>query len=243
MKKQIINVAILLPLSPVIFANQETDTRVFLENDKIYYTGTLTPEGNESVFKVYNDSKVKPKTLSITSDGGDVELGIALGEWVFDKKLDVEVEDYCLSSCANYIFTSGRYKYISNKAIIGFHGGASSQEFDTSEIDEMFETLPKKKREEEVKKLLQQMQAYLDEVKKDEDALFKKTKVKQEITTLGQSQTYRKFDPDQYTGWTYLPQDYSKLGVRNVIVKNPPWKLVQQQNFGKLFIVNVDTDN
>ncbi|EOA9033200.1 peptidase [Vibrio harveyi] len=243
MKKQIINIAILLSLNPVVFANQETDTRVFLENDKIYYNGTLTPEGNESVFKVYNDSKVKPKTLSITSDGGDVELGIALGEWVFDKKLDVEVEDYCLSSCTNYIFTSGRYKYISNKAIIGFHGGASSQEFDTSEIDEMFETLPKKRREEEVKKLLQQMQAYLDEVKKDEDALFKKTKVKQEITTLGQSQTYRKFDPEQYTGWTYLPQDYSKLGVRNVIVKNPPWKLVQQQNFGKLFIVNVDTDN
>ncbi len=65
MKKQIINVAILLSLSPVIFANQETDTRVFLENDKIYYTGTLTPEGMSLFLRYITTQKLNQRHFQL----------------------------------------------------------------------------------------------------------------------------------------------------------------------------------
>ncbi len=88
-----------------------------------------------------------------------------LGEWVFANKIDIEVNDYCLSSCANYVFTAGKNKYISNKAIIGFHGGLSSQEFDTSDIEASFKDLPKRQREEEIQKVLHEMQTYIGKTK------------------------------------------------------------------------------
>ncbi|AIV05760.1 peptidase [Vibrio harveyi] len=228
---------LLLPGAPVYSA--ET-TNVTLVGDTIHYTGTLTSEANDAVVEIYADAAVKPTTLVISSDGGDVELGMALGEWVSANKIDIEVNDYCLSSCANYVFTAGKNKYISNKAIIGFHGGLSSQEFDTSDIEASFKDLPKRQREEEIQKVLHEMQTYIGKTKEKEDSFFKKIKVKQEITTLGQSPRYDSFSDSDYSGWTYNPNDYSKLGVKNVFVKQPPWELEQLKKFGKVFIVEVE---
>ena len=58
----------------------------------------------------------------ITSSGGAVEAGIALGTWVFEHQLDVEVPKYCLSSCANYVFPAGNRKYIGPGAVVAWHG-------------------------------------------------------------------------------------------------------------------------
>jgi hypothetical protein len=60
--------------------------------------------------------------LIITSGGGEVEAGIALGLWVYDHSLDIEVPEYCLSSCANYVFPAGRNKSIGAGAIVAWHG-------------------------------------------------------------------------------------------------------------------------
>jgi hypothetical protein len=60
--------------------------------------------------------------LIITSGGGDVEAGIALGLWVWDHKLDIEVPEYCLSSCANYVFPAGWHKSVGSGAIVAWHG-------------------------------------------------------------------------------------------------------------------------
>ncbi|WDZ71885.1 hypothetical protein PWW31_12400 [Vibrio harveyi] len=38
--------------------------------------GTLTSEANDAVVEIYADAAVKPTTLVISSDGGDVELGM-----------------------------------------------------------------------------------------------------------------------------------------------------------------------
>jgi hypothetical protein len=68
---------------------------------------------------------VKGKTvrrLIITSSGGEVEAGIALGLWVFEHRINIEVPEYCLSSCANYIFPAGQQKSIGAGAIVAWHG-------------------------------------------------------------------------------------------------------------------------
>lgn len=51
-----------------------------------------------------------------------MEAGIALGTWVFEHRLDVEVNEYCLSSCANYVFPAARRKFISPGAVVAWHG-------------------------------------------------------------------------------------------------------------------------
>ena len=60
--------------------------------------------------------------LVITSNGGHVEAAINLASWVFEHRVDVEVRDFCLSSCANYVFPAGRRKIIRDGAIVAWHG-------------------------------------------------------------------------------------------------------------------------
>ena len=85
-----------------------------------YYSGPISAELNQQFFAAVKGNAVK--RLVITSSGGEVEAGIALGLWVFDRRLNVEVTDYCLSSCANYVFPAGHRKSIAPGAIVAWHG-------------------------------------------------------------------------------------------------------------------------
>lgn len=85
-----------------------------------YYSGTISAELNQRFFEAVQGKAVK--RLIITSGGGDVEAGIALGSWVSDHRLNIEVPEYCLSSCANYVFPAGHHKSIGAGAIVAWHG-------------------------------------------------------------------------------------------------------------------------
>jgi hypothetical protein len=85
-----------------------------------HYTGPVSAQHNDEFFARVKGQKIK--RLLITSSGGEVEAGIALGRWVFLNQVDVIVEDYCLSSCANYVFPAARYKTIKPRAIVAWHG-------------------------------------------------------------------------------------------------------------------------
>ena len=65
----------------------------------LVYRGSLSSEANKRVFELYDKAIVKPQLLRITSEGGDVNLGMDLGEWIFRNQLDVEIVDHCFSSC------------------------------------------------------------------------------------------------------------------------------------------------
>lgn len=85
-----------------------------------YYTGDINEEKNRQFFSSVEGKIIR--RLVITSSGGEVEAGIELGYWVHDQQVDVEIPIYCLSSCANYVFTAGNNKYISAGAIVAWHG-------------------------------------------------------------------------------------------------------------------------
>ncbi len=97
---------------------------VRLTGDTIEYSGMLS---DVSVAKVsallMNDSGIR--WLQIDSDGGDVELGLALGELVRNYRLNVRVVgNGCHSSCANYVFPAGDIKLIGAGALVSWHGSA-----------------------------------------------------------------------------------------------------------------------
>ena len=85
-----------------------------------YYTGSISAEQNQRFFEAVQGKAVK--RMVITSSGGEVEAGIALGLWVFNHRLNIEVPEYCLSSCANYVFLAGHHKSIGAGAIVAWHG-------------------------------------------------------------------------------------------------------------------------
>lgn len=75
--------------------------------------------------------------VAIESTGGEINLGLDLGSFIFKNQLNVKVDSYCFSSCANYIFTAGIKKNLVKEAVVGFHGGVSSSEFNTIQLDEL----------------------------------------------------------------------------------------------------------
>jgi len=208
------------------------NTEVFIEGEEIFYVGGLTSEANEKVFSLYREEALKPVVLNITSTGGDIEVGMQLGEWLVEKQMHVKVEDYCFSSCANYIFPAGVKKYLGSKAIVGFHGGAHSESFGDANFESTIASFPEDQRDTVRKTLEEAVRVHLEENRKREVKFYKKIGMSRSISTLGQDERYKSYDNGLYSGWYYSLEDLNRLGVGNVIVLNGPWN--PQEDNGKI---------
>lgn len=82
-------------------------------------------QGYEKLLSTYQDidPDKKPENLIIKSKGGNGLAGILIGNFIYEEGLNVKVNRYCLSSCANYIFPAGNKKILSIDALVIFHGG------------------------------------------------------------------------------------------------------------------------
>ena len=84
------------------------------------YSGDITRENNRLFLLSVEAQPVS--SLEISSGGGEVDAAIELGYWIHAHDIDVVVTDYCLSSCANYIFPAGKEKIIRQGAVVAWHG-------------------------------------------------------------------------------------------------------------------------
>ena len=205
---------------PALAAELET-TQVFLSNGQLEYVGDLDDGANQRLFDLYEKLADKPTMLSIRSRGGEVNTGMALGAWVYSHHLNVRVLEFCLSSCANYVFTAAKQKIVSNFAVVGYHGGPGdlkNLKFD-AKIEAMLSTLTPEARKTMMDELTTTIRLYGQR----EVAYFQKIGVRSDISSLGQNDQYEKFTVGA-SGWTYSQEDFALLGVRNITVINPPWK-------------------
>lgn len=176
------------------------------EPNALVFQGDLSQEANKRLFELYKKAQVKPQLLKITSGGGDVNLGMDLGEWVFQNQLDVEVIGSCLSSCANYVFTAAKTKFLNPDSILLWHGGAHQPGL-----------------EDQLKTAGELGKAYLDAWRKREDAFFKTIHVNAEVTTYGQTASHV-VRPNGTIGYDYSIADMAKFGIINVIEKGGTWR-------------------
>jgi hypothetical protein len=191
--------------------------QVYFSEGELNYVGYLDEEANQRLFALYDGLKDKPLTLAIRSRGGEVVPGMALGEWVHARKLNVKVMEFCLSSCANYVFTAASRKIVSSNAMIGFHGGLGSQEFSIGgsrkkEYDAM-SAIQKAAFQADLRR---ERQPQLDR----ETAFFNTIGVRQQITTYGQETRFANTVVD---GWTFTQQGFRSFGVDHIEVINAPW--------------------
>lgn len=209
---------LLLVLSFVHGAVQANDTvQIYLSEGELNYVGYLDEEANQRLFALYDSLNDKPTLLSIRSRGGDVSPGLVLGEWVHAHKLNVKVMEFCLSSCANYIFPAGVRKLVSSNAMIGFHGGLSSNDFTIGGSEKAaYDAMTAEEKAAFKTKLRQGWQPLLDR----ETAFFKTIGVRQEMTTYGQQERFAKTVKD---GWTFNQDGFKFFGVDYIEVINAPW--------------------
>lgn len=200
-------------------------TQVFLSNGELNYVGELSIEANAKVFALYKKLKEKPTTLSINSPGGNTDVGMALGKWVYQNKLDVKVLEGCYSSCANYVFPAARHKTVSNFAVIGYHGGLSSMSFNIDDASIAHLGAAQKDGQKVTRESVMEIirKAIAPQLER-EAKYFEAIGVQQRITTLGQDEKYKKAAPEGVVGWYYDIEDFAKLGVSNITVINPPWQ-------------------
>lgn len=210
--------ALLLPAAPLLCW---AETRVDIEEGEILYHGELTKEANEAVFDLYNRQNIKPSTLTITSRGGPVDRGLELGEWVHKHGLNVKVYDLCFSSCANYVFPAGRRKLLDKDALVGFHGGATSNSFDTSSLEAAIQAVPEEQRERLRRELEVSMKSYIQINAQREAEFYRTLGVSPKLNTLGQSKQYEEFRQG-YDGWVYTPEDMKILGLSNIEMIDDP---------------------
>lgn len=191
---------------------------VHVADGELHYTGSMDKEANQRLFALYESLERKPVALVVKSKGGEVNSGIELGQWVHAHRLDVRVPEYCLSSCANYVFTAGARKIVSQNAVIGYHGGISSSEFALDEATQaMFDKMSK-----------EQQDAFWAQVRKSaqpavakEAAFFTQIGVDQTITTYGQASRFEHLGGE---GWTYTKEGFAHFGVKGIEVTGGRWE-------------------
>jgi hypothetical protein len=110
----------------VIYLNDDTrcDAYVVTGCSVVTLKGDITPEMFVEIRKYLVESTAPKKTLVIeASGGGNGFAALAIAILVHRHRWDVEVVNFCISSCANFIFPAGKTKYLHRDSIIVFHGG------------------------------------------------------------------------------------------------------------------------
>ena len=110
------------------YQNEKMEFAGFKSGDLVY-EGAITKELNQNVFEAFRNADTKPKKLMISSPGGEIGLGMELGEWVREHNLDIEVANLCASSCANYVFTAANLES-SNPSEVSLIWGRMAKEIE-----------------------------------------------------------------------------------------------------------------
>lgn len=196
-----------LIISSFIFfiSNVQAQTQVSIKNQKLIYDGDITQEANIRTAELLKQNP-QIRTLYVNSLGGEIGVGMDLGNLIYDYKLDVEVGKYCFSSCSNYVFTAGNVKYLNIRSQLGWHGG-SLQKIHDSDID-----TPEKK---------QVYLKYIGPIQQKEAEFFKRIKTQQVSTILGQEPKYDSYN--HCSGWRYTHKKMQGLGIENIRYKQGFW--------------------
>ncbi|WP_139139040.1 ATP-dependent Clp protease proteolytic subunit [Alteromonas confluentis] len=175
----------------------------------LHYDGPINKENNQKVFNDFDNATDKPDLLVINSGGGDITQGMALGKWVHEHNLNVEVSVVCASSCANYVFPAANKKFLRKDSVLLWHGSAWQQDWAGSEDIEGFSVIINAMRQQET-------QFYAD---LEIDNLF--TVYGQHVKALKERfLNYFGYGPQ---GFDYSVDDMSRFGIKNVILKDGEW--------------------
>jgi hypothetical protein len=225
-------------------------TKVRLTAERIEYSGIITHEANAGVFELYESADPRPQALLIESQGGSADAGMQLGRWLHEHDLQVQIDTYCFSSCANYVFPSGSSRLLAPHASLMWHGGVTQpitpQEL-AGVLDETLAGLSREERQQLLrehprKELMQQLRQSLIELVASETRFFREIGVDQRITTLGHRYERELLaGQGRYMGWDFSIEDLQRLGIRAIEVKDgAAWEPVFPVRGQQIYRIRLD---
>ncbi|WP_233081878.1 hypothetical protein [Rheinheimera soli] len=205
--------------------NASVDSDVYFLDGTLFYNGSITSAKNNEAFDLIERNNVE--SLFINSPGGDVESAIQLSSRVRLHKIDVHIEEFCASSCANYVVPAAKRVFLSKNAILLWHG--SSYQDDASESVLSGDEDYKKWRELESK-------------------FFSEVGVSPLVTVCGIDQisltdkALNFLSIKKLAGFTYSLEDLRKFGLNNVAIKESGWSPEYEYKGMKIVKVNYCND-
>lgn len=122
MTPRIFSVLTMLVWTAVAQARAESLSFVVDDDNKniLHFDGDITPTAALAI-KDYLNRGID--TVIINSGGGDGAAGLEIGMAFRQHHVTLIVDQYCFSSCANYLFVGADRKILQSGAALGFHGG------------------------------------------------------------------------------------------------------------------------
>jgi hypothetical protein len=114
----------LMSLTPILMAPARAedvtgDFNYVIRSDELAYAGLITPAS----VKVLTDYlEGGGGRIVINSRGGDSASGLAIAKAMQKHPVELVVDKYCLSACANFLFIGAARKSLRPGALLGFHG-------------------------------------------------------------------------------------------------------------------------
>lgn len=112
----------LLGASALSHAALLCDASIQSNGTEVFLDGCINQATADAAIDAINPSI---RTLVVRSPGGDAEAAMRLASHLHRNKIDLLVREYCVSSCANYLFLAARHRRASpGGALLAFHGSA-----------------------------------------------------------------------------------------------------------------------
>ncbi len=108
---------VLLAATMIPMSSFATVTR---DGDKVVFTGEVTLEAASQLVEQFDKGA---RLLVVTSEGGDAAAGMAIANSMLKHDVSIQVDKYCMSACANYLFLAAKEKAMNAGAVLGYHGG------------------------------------------------------------------------------------------------------------------------
>ena len=186
--------------------------RVERNGDSVSFSGPITEQAADALEAAL--AALPTSVLRVRSAGGDTAAGRRMGRLVRKHRLTVIVDEYCVSSCANYLFTAGIRRIIAESSVVVWHGNALQKT--GRELDQCGRTVSSLDGSPILPEEISERARDADGIaqRRAEDlAFFKEVGVDDYIASAGQ-------EPVFYGNFTMTVSDMAKFGLVNV--KAPP---------------------
>jgi hypothetical protein len=109
-----------LTLLAAMYLPTECMASIIRDGDTVYVNGVIDEVAAQLLNAEFDNGARK---LVIQSKGGDAAAALSVAENMLKYDVDIVVDKYCMSACANYLFLAGRQKSLQAGALLGYHGG------------------------------------------------------------------------------------------------------------------------
>ncbi|MBK1888992.1 hypothetical protein Undi14_03025 [Undibacterium sp. 14-3-2] len=107
------------------------------EQETVFFKGEINRESANALIEQIRSGA---SLIVITSEGGSAKDALDVAKEMASNKVALQVQDYCFSSCANYLFVAALQKKLMPDAVLGFHGGVSGAAKNKNELNHIKNT-------------------------------------------------------------------------------------------------------